>query len=117
MMRIYHITARADWEKAQAAGQYTAESLGSEGFIHASTLEQVVHTAHRYYQGRHGLVLLVIDPERAKPEVRFDPVQLEGQETRFPHIYGPLNLDAVVDVLPFEPGADGEFTLPGGVNE
>ncbi len=114
-MRIYHITSRADWEKAQDSGKYIAESLNHEGFIHASTREQVVHTASRYYRGQHGLLLLVIDTDRVQPEVRFDPVQLEGKATEFPHIYGPFNLDAVVDVLPFEPEENGEFQLPDGL--
>ena len=111
-MLIYHITARADWEKAQELGAYTAPSLASEGFIHASTREQVVDTAGRYYQGVSGLVLLVIDTERLQPELRFDPVTLASGPTKFPHLYGPLNLNAVVDARPFEPQPDGTFVFP-----
>jgi uncharacterized protein (DUF952 family) len=111
-MQIYHITARSEWEKASTEGQYTAESLALEGFIHTSTREQVVETANRYYRGQGGLVLLEIAVERVKPEVRFDTVSRDGVPTAFPHIYGPLNTDAVVRVLPMEPGAGGEFSLP-----
>lgn len=111
-MLIYHITPRSDWTKAQAAGQYTAASLENEGFIHTSTLEQVAATANRFYRGQSGLVLLVIDPGKVMPEVRYEPVQINGSEQRFPHIYGPLNLDAVVDVLDFNPVSDGSFQFP-----
>lgn len=108
-MKIYHITAQADWEKARQAGQYTAASLGQEGFIHASTAEQVAGTANLFFKGQSGLVLLVIDTERTKPEIRFDTVQTHGAEQKFPHIYGPLNLDAVVDVFDFQADAAGIF--------
>jgi len=111
-MLIYHILSRAAWQQAQADGQYSAASLASEGFIHASTREQVADTANRYYHGQPGLTLLVIDTERVQPEVRFDPVQLHGQQTHFPHIYGALNLDAVVGTLDFEPDPLGSFTFP-----
>lgn len=111
-MQIYHIISQAAWQQAQEAGAYSAGSLAVEGFIHASTREQVVDTANRYYPGQPGLALLVIDTDRVQPEVRFDPVQLHGQETHFPHIYGPLNLDAVVAVLDFPPDARGIFQFP-----
>jgi uncharacterized protein (DUF952 family) len=105
---IYHITALKDWEAAQAAGSYRADSLQSEGFIHASTAAQVIHTANRYYQGQHGLILLAIDPAKVSVEIRYE--NLTGGEERFPHLYGPLALDAVVRVEPIEPGPDGTFT-------
>ena len=111
-MIIYHITTQQDWQNARAAGVYTAGSLAVDGFIHASTGEQVPETARRFYQGRHGLLLLAIETSRVGPEVRFDPVTLPGGETRFPHIYGPLNLDAVTGIAPFEPDERGDFSLP-----
>lgn len=112
-MLIYHIISRAAWQQAQADGKYSAASLATEGFIHASTREQVVETANRYYPGQPGLALLVIDTSRVQPEVRFDPVMLHDQETHFPHIYGPLNLDAVVEVVDLAPDAQGFFHFPG----
>ncbi len=111
-MHIYHITNQSDWEAALTMGQYTAASLLTEGFIHASTREQVVDTANRYYHGQYSLVLLVIDPERVASEVRYEPVELRGQTVHFPHIYGPLNLEAVESVVAFPPGEDGTFAFP-----
>ena len=108
-MLIYHITERAAWKQAQTEGHYSPPSLTSEGFIHASTRDQVSDTANRYYRGLHGLALLVIDLDNVRPTVRFDTVFHDGDEMKFPHIYGPLNLDAVVDVLPFEPDETGAF--------
>ena len=106
---ILHIAPRAAWARAQAAGAYRGDTLDREGFIHCSTVEQVVATADRYFRGRTDLVLLVIDPSRVEPEIRYEPAP-SGE--RFPHIYGPLDLGAVTRSLPLEPGADGRFSLP-----
>jgi uncharacterized protein (DUF952 family) len=106
---IYHITSRAEWEKAQQAGEYTSPSLAQEGFIHASSGEQVTGTANLFFRSQLGLVLLAIDARRLRSALRFDAVQTHGSEQRFPHIYGPLNLDAVVDVLDFRPNSEGMF--------
>jgi len=104
---IYHITPFKDWETALSAGSYRADSLGSDGFIHASIASQIIDTANRYYRGQHGLALLAIDPQKVQVEIRYE--NLIGGEERFPHIYGPLALDAVVRVEPIEPGPDGTF--------
>ncbi|HVT70039.1 MAG TPA: DUF952 domain-containing protein [Trebonia sp.] len=114
MSRIYHIAVRADWERARADGVYTRSSVdktpAEEGFIHASQASQVARTANRFYRDVPGdLVLLVIDPSLVRAEVRYEPVP--GAELPFPHIYGPLNTDAVLAARPFAPGPDGTFTF------
>lgn len=106
---IYHITPRPVWEKGQQQGQYQGDTLASEGFIHCSTREQVLRTANAYFASKPGLVLLAIDPAKVQPEIRYEA--LSGEE-QFPHIYGPLNLDAVEQAHAFEPEADGTFTFP-----
>ncbi len=108
MNLLLHITSRPDWELAERDGIYRAASLDTEGFIHCSTPAQVVGTANRFYRGQTGLVLLVIDAEKLQAEVRYEAA--DGQ--MFPHLYGPLNVDAVTRVLPLEPGTDGTFALP-----
>lgn len=109
---IYHITRQDAWEQAQAAGSYSADTLESEGFMHCSTRDQVAASANNHFRARHGLVLLTIDPSRVRSEVRYEPAS-NGQ--LYPHIYGPLNADAVTAVTSFEPGPDGRFTLPAGL--
>lgn len=122
MPNIYHITSRAEWDTAQASGSYRAPSLEKEGFIHCSTAKQVVPVANAFYRGQSGLVLLCIDPDRVEPDVRFEPPvhpqtgQLEPEKPDlFPHIYGALNIGAVVDVLPLTPDSGGMFALPEGI--
>ena len=106
MTFIYHIAAAADWEQARRAGQYTmstrGRTLAEEGFIHASTASQVALVANAFYQGEPDLLLLIIDTERVGPELRYE--QVPGQPDPYPHIYGPLNLDAILETRPYPPG-------------
>lgn len=110
MPAVFHITAREAWERAKPAGSYRPEAFAAEGFIHCSTREQVVRVADARFRGRPGLVLLCIDTERVAAEIVYE--NLEGGEELFPHIYGELNADAVVEVLEFEPGDGGRFGFP-----
>ena len=110
---IYHIAMAADWERALADGQYTTSTRGvtlaEQGFIHASTARQVAGVANSFYQGAPDLLLLVIDAQRLTAPLRYDEVP--GAAEPFPHIYGPLNPDAVIQALPFPPGPDGTFSF------
>ena len=85
---LFHITECIAWETAQSEGIYRAPSLTTEGFIHFSTLEQVITTANRFYKGKSGLVLLQIDPSQLTAPLRYEAVSDHGT---FPHHYGPLN--------------------------
>jgi uncharacterized protein (DUF952 family) len=115
---IFHITTRKDWEAAQTKGEYIAGSLGAEGFIHCSTLAQVLPVAEKYYKGQGGLVLLVIEPTLLSSTLKWEapsggtppPGVPEGDP--FPHVYGPINISAVVNVVDFIYGTDGQFQLP-----
>jgi uncharacterized protein (DUF952 family) len=109
-MRIYHITTQPDWQAALQAGDYRADTLASQGFIHCSTREQILPVAQRYYPGRTGLLLLCIETDQVIAPIRYE--NLEGGMELFPHIYGALNLDAVVKVVSFLPGPGGIFSFP-----
>ncbi len=108
--RIVHITSRPAWEAAQRAGLYTADTLASEGFIHCSTTAQILSVANTLYHGQTGLVLLIIDVTRLQAPLRYEDCYASGQA--YPHLYGPLNLDAVSVVYDFSPQPDGTFRLP-----
>ncbi len=109
MSLIYHITRKKTWEQARPNRIYRGDTLSSEGFIHCSTRAQVIPTANAYFPGQRGLVLLEIDEAAVKAEIRYEGV---GGGQMFPHIYGPLNIDAVVRLLPFDAEADGGFLFP-----
>ena len=115
---IYHITSWQAWSDARERGDYRTESLDTEGFIHCSTQEQVVPVAEKFYQGKGSLLLLVIEPERLTSDLKWEPPAggapppgvPEGD--LFPHIYGPINLDAVVRVFDLQSQPDGKYNFP-----
>jgi uncharacterized protein (DUF952 family) len=100
MPEILHITTQARWDQAVTEGEYRSDDLQTEGFIHCLTLGQLHHVYGKFYKGQTGLVGLRIDPERLK-----SPLVWENPHEKwklFPHIYGPINLDAVVEVVRLE---------------
>jgi uncharacterized protein (DUF952 family) len=95
---IYHVTTQKNWEDALEHGAYAAPSLQLEGFIHMSMKHQVQGVLERYYQGMNNLVLLHIDESKLKAELKYELSPSVNQE--FPHLFGTLNVDAVVEVEP-----------------
>ncbi|MBD2486956.1 DUF952 domain-containing protein [Aulosira sp. FACHB-615] len=106
---LLHITQRLQWEQAKDHDIYIAESLAKEGFIHCSKVTQIIPVANRFFYNQKELVILLIDSQKVKAEIRY-----EAAETGeiFPHIYGNLNIDAVTQVIDFASGVDGYFDLP-----
>ncbi len=100
-MLIFHITTEDAWAGARARGVYDADSLATEGFIHCSDPHQVMWVAGQRFRGRTDLLLLQIDPARLQVEIRYE--NLEGGQELFPHVYGSIPLEAVVDVTKFHP--------------
>lgn len=115
---IYHITSMMAWVKARERGDYRAESLETEGFIHCSTEEQVVPVAENFFKGQEGLLLLVIEPEYLTSDLKWEPpaggTPPPGVPVGdlFPHIYGPINLEAVVRVFDLQAQPDGKYSFP-----
>ena len=110
---IFHIARQEAWASRadqSAVGCYRPEMFPVDGFVHCSTREQVVKVADIRFRGQQDLVLLCIDTDRVKADIRYE--NLEGGRELFPHIYGEINTGAVVQVAEFEPGVDGYFSLP-----
>ncbi len=95
-MIIYHVTTRGEWEAAKQQGFYVAPSLETEGFIHCSLETQVEGVLKRYFAGVPNRVKLTLDTEKLSSRHQYDLAPSVGEE--FPHIYGPINIDAVVSV-------------------
>ncbi|MEU1294192.1 DUF952 domain-containing protein [Streptomyces sp. NPDC005840] len=91
---ILHLTERALWDAARARGVYEMSTRGrtlqEEGFVHCSTAAQLPGVAAAFYAGLDDLVVLVVDPALLDAEVRY--------EGGFPHVYGPIPVNAVVEV-------------------
>jgi len=119
MPLIYHITTRDASLLARQTGEYRAESLAKDGFIHLSQRHQVLGVANAFYTGQTDLVIFVVDPSRLKADLKYEPpvhpsasATAPSAENLFPHLYGPLNFDAVVSVVNFPLGTDGKFEMP-----
>ena len=93
---IYHVVNRVNWQKAVQQGFYEAASLATEGFIHTSKAEQVAGVLQRYYKNEKDLLLLHIDEHKLTSPFTYEFSASVNEE--FPHIYGRLNLDAVIKV-------------------
>jgi uncharacterized protein (DUF952 family)/GNAT superfamily N-acetyltransferase len=119
---ILHLLSRKSWIEAQEVGQLIAPSVAIEGFAHCSTEHQMVDVANKYYRGTRDMVLLNIDPDKLTSPLKFEPpAHLDGSpalphEPLFPHIYGPINLDAVSEVIDFPCNEEGRFTSPLQLN-
>ena len=93
---IYHVVTAVNWQKALQQGFYEAESLALEGFIHTSKAEQVQGVLNRYYKNKTDLLLLHIDESKLTAPLKYELSTSINEE--FPHIYGRLNLDAVIKI-------------------
>jgi uncharacterized protein (DUF952 family) len=103
---IVHICERGAWEAAQSSGEYRPVSLDSEGFIHCSRPEQILGVVNRFYKEVPDLLLLWIDPNKVRAEIRWEAADGEV----FPHIYGPLEVEAVSVATGLVPDENGEYT-------
>ena len=102
-MRIFHLTTPEVWTTARAAGSYTTStrdrSLEDEGFIHCSDEHQVEGVRATFFADLDDLLLLEIETDRLTSPWRRE--QVGGADAPYPHVYGPIDLDAVVAVHPF----------------
>jgi uncharacterized protein (DUF952 family) len=117
--RVLHLADREAWQEAERSGTYARSTRGvtvaQTGFVHASTASQLPHVADFVYSDvpcEH-LTLLVIDQTVLAShgvEVRWE--NLDGGDELFPHLYGPVPVDAVVAGLPVTREDAGHLVLP-----
>lgn len=105
----YHLASREWYERRRENAPYVPEAYADDGFVHCTDgLDEVVQTANRYYRGdRRQYVLLVIDTAKV-----IAPIRYEDPRRIYPHIYGPIDDDAIVGVLSMPRSPDGTFLRP-----
>ena len=113
MEALFHIVARPAWQAAVEGGEYRAESLDREGFIHCSFASQVAAVANARYSGVDGLCVVELDPARV--DARIVVEDSYGSGTAYPHVYGPIPPSAAVRVhdLARDEGGAYRFTACG----
>lgn len=93
---IYHVVSKLLWQQALQQGYYEAASLAAEGFIHLSRKEQVAGVLQRYYKNVPDLLLLHVDESKLTAPLKYELAPSVNES--FPHLFGRLNLDAVVGI-------------------
>jgi len=95
-MKILHVTGQNDWKEALEKGVYRADTLEAQGFIHCCLPDQLDMVLKEWFAGKEDLVLVEIETSRLASMLKFE--QPAGGKGEFPHIYGPINLEAVIGV-------------------
>ncbi|MDT8288002.1 MAG: DUF952 domain-containing protein [Elusimicrobiales bacterium] len=107
---IYHMCRKDEWDAAERAGGYAGSSQdAADGFIHFSTADQVVTSAAKHRAGQDGILLLRVDPTKLGNALKWEPSR--GGHL-FPHLYGPLPVDAVSGVYDLPLDGDGRHVFP-----
>lgn len=106
---LFHITTKEYWKEHQNNGRYEPESLESQGFIHCSNGDQISETANRLFPDTDQILLLVIDVSTLGENIKYEEDEETGE--KFPHIYGPLNVNAVIDKIDISAEKDGQFDI------
>ena len=117
MSKIYHITNQAQLAQAIQEGTYVTPSLEAEGFIHLSQRHQVLKVANSFYKGQENLVCLIVDTSLLEAPLKFEPpahpdgkVHTDIPESEmFPHLFGRLNMSAVIAVAELVQDEAGNF--------
>lgn len=108
--RLFKVLAAELWKDAESAGAYSGSGIDlTDGFIHLSTDEQVVETARLHFAGQTDLLLVEIDGERLGETLRWESSR--GDDL-FPHVYGDIPMDSVIQVDPLPLGEDGSHQFP-----
>lgn len=115
-MLLLHVAKKMDWEKSLNEGKYGQFSLNKDGFIHCSVVEHLVEVANNNLkQVEEPLVVLCIDTDRLDAKIKWEKRGNKG--ISFPHVYGLINTESVIEVVPFNKNNQGNFYFPEELNK
>jgi uncharacterized protein (DUF952 family) len=109
-MMIYHITTLDEWETAKNQGHYNSKTIDEEGFIHCSFKSQLIRVANTFFSTQDNLLILEIDEKKLDSILKVESAI--DVNDNYPHIYGKINLDAIVNTLPLARIGREDFILP-----
>ena len=104
---IFVLMSKATLRESQSSGQFAPESLQTEKFIHASPADQLTRVANKYYSENNTVYVAVVKKTAVQAPIKWEP----ATGGLYPHIYGPLNMSAVVELQPFFRNEDGNFAI------
>lgn len=106
---IFHVVKKENWKSQKKDSRYHPESLDSDGFIHCSTGRTIEEVTNRLYKDQDDILLIIINTTLVEPEIRYE--NSGNSDTKYPHIYGPLNMDAVIDKIELASEDDGGYKI------
>jgi uncharacterized protein (DUF952 family) len=107
---IYKICGRDEWRAAEADGQFVGSAVDRrDGFIHFSSAVQVAETAAKHFAGQTNLTLIAVDAAALGRALKWERSR---NDDLFPHLYGPLPLDAVCWAKPLSDEVEGGRKFP-----
>lgn len=110
-MLLFHIAKSKEWQQSLKTGFYSNPSIKKDGFIHCSEFNQLLHIANSNLKNiNEELVVLCIDSDKLKPEIKWETNKNNGMT--FPHVYGLINVDSVIDTADFKKNQLGDFYIP-----
>ncbi|MET0665725.1 MAG: DUF952 domain-containing protein [Acidimicrobiales bacterium] len=106
---IFHLTTPGEWDAARTTGQVVPAGFAAEGFVHCSTVTQLLGTIERHFADAEELCLLQLDGTSLADALRWE----EGRPGEiYPHVYRPIRVAEVVRVVRWQRGEDGSVGLP-----
>lgn len=110
-MCLFHIAKNNQWDDGLKSGFYGKFSIVKDGFIHCSTFDQLLHVANNNLKNiKEKLIILCIDTDKLKSEIKWEKNKNNG--IIFPHVYGLINIDCVIEVIDFLKDENGDFFIP-----
>ena len=110
MRKIYKICPASAWREAERLGVFRGSPVDlRDGFIHLSTAAQVEETARKHFAGQTGLFLIAVDADALGDALRWERSR---NDELFPHLYGELDLGAVITVMNLNIRSDGGHDVP-----
>lgn len=106
---IFHVVKKEDWKLQKKDSRYHPESIDTEGFIHCSPGREIEEVTNRLFKGESDILLIIINTTLVEPEIRYE--NSGDSDTKYPHIYGPLNMDAVIDKIELASEDDGSYKI------
>jgi|GEM_PF-463110 len=104
---IYLLSSEQEYTTALKQGVLTRESINTEGFIHAAPKSQLTRIANKFYKNIVKPLILIVDKNKITAQVKWEP----ATGGLYPHIYGELNTDAIIETQEIALNENGEFCL------
>lgn len=110
-MIIIHCLKKSVYESIKDQDFYGEDLIEKDGFIHASEFKTFIYVAPAFNDVEEELLFLCIETEKVKPEIKWEVGDSRG--TKYPHIYGALNMDAIVSVMPYNKDENNHWVMGG----